>query len=188
MMVMKQTTRVLLGSLAMIFLSHVVWAQSYPRTLIATAEASGGAGALNATITIRIERIMPDFDFKAVTDGFKFGGYPGALNALRKLPEIGYVQVGDRRTVLKYAHPRADGKPGLVLVTDRPIFFVGGGAPDAKPKAGYELGVIELEVDAQGNGQGTMAAAARVKPGPDGGVILDDYATTPVRLKTKPGK
>jgi hypothetical protein len=75
-----------------------------------------------------------------------------------------------------------------VLVTDRPIFFVGGGAPDAKAKDGYELGVIELEVDAQGNGRGTMAAAARVKPGPDGGVILDDYATAPIRLTTKSGK
>jgi hypothetical protein len=73
-------------------------------------------------------------------------------------------------------------------VTDRPIFFVGGGAPDAKPKAGYELGVLELAVDAQGSGQGTMAAAARVKPGPDGGVILDDYAATPIRLSIKPGK
>ena len=75
-----------------------------------------------------------------------------------------------------------------MLVTDRPIFFVGGGAPDAKPKAGYELGIIELDLDAQGNGQGTMAAAARVKPAPDGGVILDDYATAPVRLSIKPGK
>ena len=73
-------------------------------------------------------------------------------------------------------------------MTDRPIFFVGGGAPDAKPKAGYELGVIELVVDPQGSGQGTMAAAARVKPGPDGGVILDDYAAAPVRLSIKPGK
>jgi hypothetical protein len=43
-------------------------------------------------------------------------------------------------------------------------------------------------VDAQGSGQGTMAAAARVKPGPDGGVIVDDYAATPVRLSIKLGK
>jgi hypothetical protein len=188
MMVTKLTIRGLLALLAIMSLSQVVRAQSYPRTLIASAEASGAAGAATATVTIRIQRLMPEFDFKAVTDGLKFGGYPGALNALRKLPEIGYVQVADRKTVLKYAHQRADGKAGLVLVTDRPIFFVGGGAPDAKPKAGYELGLIELEIDAQGNGKGTMAAAARVKPGPDGSVILDDYAETPVRLSIKPGK
>ena len=187
-MVTKLTTRGLLVVLAVSSLSLVVRAQTYPRTLVASAEVSGATSGATATITIRIERLMPDFDFKAVVDGLKFGGYPGALTALRKLPEIGYVQIGDRRTVLKYAHQRADGKSGLVLVTDRPIFFVGGGAPDAKPKAGYELGVIELQVDAQGNGQGTMAAAARVKPGPDGGVILDDYAATPVRLSLKPGK
>jgi hypothetical protein len=185
---MQLTTRVFAGSLAMLLLSQSASGQSYPRVLLANGEVSAPAGAATVTITFRIERLMSDLDFKAVTNGLKFGGYPGAFAALRKLPEIGYVQVGDRRTVLKYAHPRADGKPGLVLVTDRPIFFVGGGAPDAKAKDGYELGVIELEVDAQGNGRGTMAAAARVKPGPDGGVILDDYATAPIRLTTKSGK
>lgn len=187
-MVTTFTTRCMLVGLAIVCLSIIAQAQSYPKTLVARAEVSGDAGGLTGTLTIRIERLMPDFDFKAVTDGLKFGGYPGALSALRKLPEIGYVQIGDRKTSLKYAHERPDRKPRLVLVTDRPIFFVGGGAPDAKPKAGYELGIIELDLDAQGNGQGTMAAAARVKPGPDGGVILDDYATAPVRLTVKPGK
>ena len=76
-------------------------------------------------------------------------------------------------------------RPGdshLVLGTDRPIHFVRGGAPDAKPKAGYEVGVIELDLDALGNGYGLMAAAARVKPAVDGSPLIDDYADTQIRL------
>jgi hypothetical protein len=167
-------------------LSGVVLAQSYPRTLIATADVAGPTGSAKAEFKIQIERLMLDVDFNRVAEALKFGGYPKFLPALRDLPPVGYVQVGERQTVLKYARMRRDGQPRLVLGTDRPIFFVGGGAPDAKPKAGYEVGVIELEVDAQGNGQGTMAAAARVRPGPDGGVVIDDYATSPIRLSIKP--
>ena len=53
-------------------------------------------------------------------------------------------------------------------------------------KAGYEVGVIELDINAQGNGKGTMAAAARVKRGPDGGPIIEDYAEAPIQLTVKP--
>jgi hypothetical protein len=175
-------------ALAMIGLPVVAEAQSYPRTLVASATASGRDGALTGTVTIQVDKLMHDVDFKKVADALRYGGYPNFLPALRQLPDIGYVKIGDRQTAIKYARERSDGRPRLVLGTDRPIFFVGGGAPDAKPKAGYEVGIIELDIDAQGNGQGTMAAAARVKPAPDGSVVIDDYATAPIRLSIKPAK
>ena len=51
----------------------------------------------------------------------------------------------------------------ISLVTERPVYFVGGGKADAKPRAGFELAVVQLNVDEFGLGSGTMAAAARVK-------------------------
>jgi hypothetical protein len=83
--------------------------------------------------------------------------------------------------VIRYAREKAEG-PGrsIVLVTDRPVFFVGAARADAKPRAGYEVAVVQLVVDATGRGKGTMAAAARVRPDGDGGVLLDDYAETPI--------
>jgi hypothetical protein len=69
-------------------------------------------------------------------------------------------------------------------VTDQPIFFVGGGAADAKPRAGYEVALIQLQVDSIGLGDGTMAAAARVRPGGESGVQVDDYADKPIKLVT----
>ena len=64
------------------------------------------------------------------------------------------------------------------------MFFVGGGAADAKPRAGYEVAVIEMTVDTVGLGKGTMTAAARVKPGGTSGVQIDDYAEKPIQLVT----
>jgi hypothetical protein len=175
-----------LTALTLAALPNAVRAQSYPRTLVASAAVSGANGALTGTVTIHVDELMQDVDFKQVADALQYSGYLQFLPALRKLPEIGYVQIGDRKTALKYARVRPGASPLLVLGTDRPIFFVGGGAPDAKPRAGYEVGVIELDIDAKGNGKGTMAGAARVKRGPDGGPIVDDYAEAPIQLIVKP--
>jgi len=74
----------------------------------------------------------------------------------------------------------------LTLVADRPLFFLGADA--AKSRAGYELTIVDLRIDEQGAGTGTMTGAARVKPGPDGSVILDDFAEAPVELTVRPSR
>jgi len=175
-----------LAALAIAALPLVGRAQTYPRTLAATAETSGATGTATGAFTIHVDQLMSDRDFKKVADALKYGGYLKFVPAIREAPPVGYVQMGDRKTVIKYARVRADKR--LVLGTDHPIFFVGAGAPDAKPKTGYDVAVIELDLDAAGNGKGTIAAAARVRPAPDGGVVLDDYAAEPVRLSIKPAK
>jgi hypothetical protein len=44
------------------------------------------------------------------------------------------------------------------------------------------VAVVEIRLDGTGQGRGTMAAAARVRPDGDGGVLLDDYAEQPITL------
>ena len=56
------------------------------------------------------------------------------------------------------------------------------GRKDAKPKGGYETSVTQLVLDKSGKGTGSMAAAARVKPGGETGVRIDNYADKPVQL------
>ena len=70
----------------------------------------------------------------------------------------------------------------IALVTDKPVFFVGGARPNAKPRAGYETALVQLLVDDAGVGSGMMAAAVRVKPGGETGVRIDDYADEPLEL------
>lgn len=154
-----------------------------PETFRANAQVAGPSGAAATTILITVERFSHDQDRKTVEGALKGGGYPGFLTALRKAPEVGYVQHGAQKYAIRYARQtETDKGRTIVVVTDRPVFFVGGGAPDAKPRAGYEVAVARLEVDVNGSGAGSMAAAARVKLGPDGTVQVDDYAEEPIKL------
>jgi hypothetical protein len=155
-----------------------------PETFSARAQAENSAGAaVSAPILIHVERFTPDFDRAAVQEALRVGGYPGFLTALRKAPNVGYVELGGRKTMIRWARqaPSDTGRT-IVVVTERPVAFIGGQA-DAKPRAGYEVAVIQLKVDGQGNGAGTMAAAARVRPGGETGVQIDDYAAeAPITL------
>jgi len=145
--------------------------------------ASAGAGA--ATIELHIKRYTPDADRTAVEDALKTGGFQGFVSALRKAPEVGYVKLGDRQWPIRWAReqPGPRGRT-IVVVTPEPIFFVGGGRIDAKPREGYEVGLVQLQIDSVGLGSGSMAAAARVKPGGATGVQVDDYADKPIKLVT----
>jgi hypothetical protein len=155
-----------------------------PEAFTAQANVQGAAGAIAATIQIQIDRYSPDFDRTSVEGALKGGGYPAFLTALRKAPEVGTVGVGDQKFAIRYAREEktATGRT-ITLVTDKPMFFVGGGATNAKPRAGYEVGALRMMVDDVGLGSGTMAAAARIKPGPGGvGIEVDQYSDKPINL------
>jgi hypothetical protein len=154
--------------------------ESFTASLQATG-ATGGAGA--ASIMIDIQRYTPEADREAVESVLKAGGYPAFLTALRKAPTVGAVNFGDRKWDIRWAREqKTDKGRTIVLVTDQPVFFVGGGRVDAKPRAGYEVAVIQISIDDVGLGNGSMAAAARVKPGGETGVQIDDYADKPIKL------
>jgi hypothetical protein len=148
----------------------------------ATVATASGAGA--ATVQIAIQRYTPDADRGAVESALKGGGYPAFLTALRKAPEVGTIEIGGQKFAIRYARqtPTPKGRV-VVVVTDKPMFFVGGADPDAKPRAGFEVGVVRLELHEAGIGTGIMAAAAKVKPDPENGVQVEDYAQQPIKLE-----
>lgn len=159
--------------------------QGAPETFSANAQVKGSGGAAAATIQIVIQRYTPDADRTAVEGALKGGGYPSFLTALRRAPDVGYVEHGANKFAIRYARQTETPKGRtIVVVTEKPVVFVGGGAVDAKPRAGYEVAVLRIEVDQVGLGSGLMAGAARVKPAPEGGVQIDDYAEEPIKLVT----
>jgi hypothetical protein len=156
-----------------------------PEIFSATAEAKNAKGAVSGTLEVRLNRYTPDFDRKTVEAALTEGGYPRFLLALRNAPEVGQLVLGGGEPFsIRYAREKveADGRT-IVLVTDKPVYFIGGGRnASTKPRAGYEIAVLQIQLDGQGQGSGTMAAAARVRPDGDGGVLLDDYAEEPIAL------
>jgi len=155
-----------------------------PEVFNATATAKNAAGAISGALEVRVTRYTPDFDRKTVEEALRLGGYPRFVTALRSAPAVGQVMIGGNGPFsIRYAREKVEGGGRtIVAVTDRPVFFVGSGRANAKPRAGYEVAVIEIQFGGTGDGKGTMAAAARVRPDGEGGVLLDDYAETLIVL------
>ena len=104
-----------------------------PETFSANAQVKAGAGSVAATIQIQIQRYTPDFDRTAVETALKQGGYPGFVTALRKAPEVGSVTVGDQKFPIRWAREqKTDKGRTIVVVTDKPVFFVGGGRTECQ--------------------------------------------------------
>jgi hypothetical protein len=155
-----------------------------PEVFTGTAQVKNGTGAVSGTLEVRLRRITPEFDRKSVETALKEGGYPRFMTALRQAPDVGQVVLGGGQPcAIRYARERDNaGVRQLILVTDRPMYFVGGGrAEGSAPRQGFEVAVLEIRIDANG-GAGSMAAAARVRPDGDGGVLLDDYAEALITL------
>jgi hypothetical protein len=157
-----------------------------PETFTANLHATGATGgAAAASIQIDIRRYTPEADRVAVETALKTGGFAAFVAALRKAPEVGTVSMGDQKWTIRWAREQPAGQGRrIVVVTDQPIFFVGGGKVDAKPRTGYDVALIQLQIEDVGLGNGTMAAAARVRPGGEAGVQVDDYADKPIKLVT----
>ena len=179
--------------MTVLLLGTPIWAEAQakppaptgaPEVLSGTAEIKNATGALSGTLEARITRYSLDFDRTTVEAALKSGGYPKFLAALRNAPQVGELVLGGGKPyAIRYARERTNaGARTIVLVTDRPVYFVGSNRPEASPKAGYEIALVEIQLDAAGRGKGIMAAAARVRPDGDGGVLLDDYAEQPISL------
>jgi len=149
----------------------------------AVTAGPGATGTITVPLIIQIDRYTPESARTKMRDALKHGGYPGFLRALRDTAAAGHVEVAGRKVAIRWAEEQpAEGGRRISLVTDEPLYFVGGARKDAKPKAGYEVAVLLLTVDAAGKGEGTVAAAARVKPLDVTGVKIDDYAETPIKI------
>jgi hypothetical protein len=155
-----------------------------PVEFSATVQATGPLGSVATTVQIHILKYTEERDRKALLAALVKNGYQAFLPALRAVPTVGYVQIKEQKWNLKWAHQQqTESGQSVTVATDQPIFFVGGGSANQKPRAGYELAVIRLEVDSIGMGKGSMAAAAKVKPAGDGqGVVVDDYADKPLPI------
>jgi hypothetical protein len=161
-------------------------ADGQPETFTGTATAKNATGAVSGTIEVRLSRVTPPFDKAAVETALKEGGYPRFLTAIRNAPQVGQLVLGGGApSAIRYAREQVDATGRrLILVTDKAVFFVGGGRADENLAArkGFEVAVIEIRIDGKGAGTGSMAAAARVRPDGNGGVLLDDFAEQLITL------
>lgn len=157
-----------------------------PESFRVNGQVTDTPGGVAATMTVQIDKYTPDDQHQAIVNALKAGDNAAFLDVLRKSPVVGAVKMGERSVPIRWARAQAqqNGRRRVAVMTDAPVFFFGAGAVDAKPTAGYDVGVLEFTVDSVGMGKGTMAAAAKVKPGGPTGIQVDDYSGKRIELTT----
>ena len=155
----------------------------YPLTMTFDAQVKANeATTITSQVIVKVDNPMRESLRVRATEALQHGGFANFVNALRALPPIGTIALPKREVQIRYARETTDqGVTRLVLIADRPLVFLR--PEEEKPRAGYELTLMELRFDAKGQVIGAIVTgAARVKPSPDGGVILDEYAEVPITL------
>lgn len=169
-------TRYSFGSLlTLACCAAVVAAQGSSYSAVASIKTAGGVSS-TAPVSVTVDRLATDAQRDELVAAIKKGGTEAAHAWLAKQPDAGSLQVGARKTAIKYAYRRAMGDGGLVTVaTANPIAFVGAGVPGAKSTSGFLLGIALLTVPGSGEGSGEMSPAAKVKVDKDGAIVTEDF-------------
>ena len=154
-----------------------------PETFTATATVKKGGASASAPVTVTVTRFATEADKAAAKKAIQTGGTTALKTMLAALPDAGFIQVGDKRTPVKYVGERATSGGRLITaVTAQPILYLGGGVPDAKPMAGFDVAIAMFEVQSAGSGVGDLSPAAKVELDANGAVVIGDYGATVIWL------
>ena len=109
------------------------------------------------------------------------------VKGLRSQEETGFIRATSVRTAspserLRYAwqHVNEDGSRRIVAALDRPITLY---ESINRPRwRDYDVTLIILDVDAEGNGDGQLAVGVQMELTEDGQLTIENFGTEPVRL------
>jgi len=170
--------------LAPVVLIPVTPARAQERTEISAWGVNlGGSVVDKSKIDITIERWSTPGERAALVAAFKEGGQDALLEALKKMPKVGFINVPQTLAYdLRYAYkfPAENGGSTLVIATDRRI--LPGEVWDQTRSTDYPFELIEMHLDAQGKGEGTLSWATRIGVGKDGNLELEVFGNGPVML------
>ena len=169
---------------ALVSIAAATSIQAGAETFSATAAIKTAAGAqATAPVTITVTHKMSQAEADKFTGAFANGGVAALRKALTGVAPTGSVQIGSGKatpTRLTLERPSDRGRL-LTIVTDQPLMFIGAGMPEAKPKEGFDFGIIDILVATSGPGSGTMSPAAKVTV-KQGVFVVDEYSGELIRL------
>ena len=152
-------------------------------TFSATASVKSPTKSGSRPVVIKIDRFVSDPDRDALFAIVKERRPGEALRALTAMADIGFIQVGEQKTPIKYAYARPTGDGRLItILTAQPIAHLGGSDPGAKPKEGFDLALALLVLDGRDSGEGELTPAAKIKMDANGAIVTEDYGSEVVRL------
>jgi hypothetical protein len=154
---------------------------------------SPGGRAMGVNVEILIDRWSTPAERDRVIATLKSKGPGALLDLLRGLPDIGSISTPTSPGAsLRFAdaRPAADGGRRIILATERPMSGDSGRKRVHRATdADYPFSVVDIRVDSKGNGEGTLAYAAKlVLHAKTGTIEVDNYAAELVQLTSvRPG-
>ena len=157
--------------------------ENKPEQYSATAFITGGpANGKSFGVNIYINSYTTDEEVKDFIHVLKTDGPDGLEKAFDKAPERGRIaptgSTGNNLSVVR-SH-NAETKRILRMATNRIVSF-----PELRDNGrsrDYKFSIIELRLDADGNGEGTLMYATKVKFNKKGELELEHYGQKPIRL------
>lgn len=159
------------------------WGQSnaQPEEFTATAIVNNNLTAGAGRVIIRVERWSSEAERARLTAALAKGP-DSLLEELRDMKSVGTIRTPDSLGYdLRYAHqdPGEDGGRHIIIGTDRPIGFWE--AANQPRTINYPFTVVQMELDKNGEGKGTMSVATKVIVRHNT-VELENFASSPVML------
>jgi hypothetical protein len=149
----------------------------------ATVQVGSGAGQGNIPVIITIRSYSSNQEVGQLVNILRSQGSDGLLDAVRKLDSKGNFAPAQRMTQelkLIRSVPTTSGRQ-VRIVTDRPIGFLEGmvGARTLN----YQFGIIVMNLDERGKGDGQMVVAARISFDKGNELVIEKFDFEPVLLK-----
>jgi hypothetical protein len=134
-------------------------------------------------VEMTINRWSPEAERERLVAILQQKGPEELLKQLQKNKPVGRIRTPDSIGYdLRYAQqmPAEDGGRTIVIATDRPIGFWE--ATERPRSFDYPFTVVQMKLDRDGHGSGTLSYATRVVPRGNNVIELEDFATQPVML------
>jgi hypothetical protein len=154
-------------------------------TGVAVSIGTPGNPAGIAPVDIVITRWSTPAERQRLVHAFTGEGQSAAVGELQDMKAVGTIRVNNQGLAydLRYAREfkNEDGGRRIFLLTDRPI-----GAWEAfvQPRySEYPFTLIEMRLDRDGRGSGTITLAARINASEDGRFVqIENYASSPIQF------
>jgi hypothetical protein len=153
-----------------------------PEEFTAVAVANNNIQSGAGTVLISVDRWSTEADRIRLVTTLREKGPGALLDELQDMRPVGRIRTPDSLGYdLRYAQQTQgeDGGRRVVIATDRPIGFW---EAWARPRLiDYPFTVIQMNIDRNGHGKGTMSIATKIRAY-DNTIELEDFASAPVML------
>ena len=153
--------------------------EEFTATAIRSDEFRSGAGV----VLMRVTRWSTDAERTRLIETLQKKGPDKLLDELSGMKSVGSIRTPDSLAYdLRYAYqsPGEDGGRQIILATDRPIGFWE--ATNRPRTIQYPFTVIQMQIDRDGHGKGTLSLATRITARGKHTIELENFSTSPVML------